>query len=94
MQEIKETENITLTATVALTENTTSNNVDVTLAIALYNGIKLVDIKTVKETFAKNSTNEEITATLTIPNDIKGNYAARAFVLDNNLNKLANTASK
>ena len=83
----------TITASAALTENTTSSDKNVTLVVVLYNGIKAVAIDSVTQVFEKNAKNEEITASITVPSDIElKNYEVRAFLLDDNLNSIGNTA--
>lgn len=82
----------TLTATAQLSENTTSANVNVTLAVVLYNGIKAEKVVTEKTVFARNTTGT-ISAELTVPENIDlKNYEVRAFVLDDDLNALATAA--
>ena len=53
------------------------------MMLALYEGIQLVELRTVTETIAANAPAGAVTADLTIPSQAKhGIYSAKAFVWD------------
>lgn len=72
-----------VSASASYDANKTGKPVSVTMMLALYEGIQLVELRTVTETIAANAPAGAVTADLTIPSREKhGIYSAKAFVWD------------